>query len=142
MQRLIKTEEDYNVALERLDEIFHADPGSPEADELELLVVLVEKYEHDLVGEFPNPDPIEAIKFKMEQNNLTQLDLANLLGHKSRASEILSRKRSMSLKIIRKISAAWQIPLGILAQEYELGWGAYIPKKETYSLKCCSNWSL
>lgn len=91
--KLIKTEEEYEKALARLDEIFHAKSGSKEQEELEVLVLLLEKYENETVGEFPNPDPIEAIKFKMEQMGMTQTDLANLIGLKSRASEILARKR-------------------------------------------------
>lgn len=90
--KLIKTEKEYEKALARLDEIFHAKSGWKEQEELEVLVLLLEKYENETVGEFPNPDPIEAIKFKMEQMGMTQTDLANLIGLKSRASEILARK--------------------------------------------------
>lgn len=116
--RLIKTEEDYKKALERLEEIFHSKKGTKENEELEILVMFIEKYETELVGEFPNPDPIEAIKFKMEQMEMTQKDLADLLGLKSRASEILSRKRPMSINIIRKLSRALSIPADILIQPY------------------------
>ena len=117
--KLIKTEEDYENALKRLDEIFHAKENSKEQEELEVLVVLIEKYENETVGEFPNPDPIEAIKFKMEQMDLSQRDLAELIGLKSRASEILTRKRPMSIGIIRKLSQALSIPADILIQPYE-----------------------
>lgn len=65
--RLIKTEEDYDKALKRLDKIFHANKDSKEHEELEILVLLIKKYEDETVGEFPDPDPIEAIKFRMEQ---------------------------------------------------------------------------
>ena len=100
--KLIKSKEDYQKALNRLDEIFHAKKGTKERDELDILVLLIQKYEDDTVGEFPDPDPIEAIKFKMEQMDLSQKNLAEVIGLKSRASEILSRKRPMSINIIRK----------------------------------------
>lgn len=117
--KLIKTEKEYQKALNRLDEIFHAKSGSKEHQELELLVLLIEKFEDETVGEFPDPDPIEAIKFKMEQMELSQSDLAKLIGLKSRASEILSRKRPMSINIIRKLSKALSIPADILIQPYK-----------------------
>ncbi len=118
--KVIKTEEDYQKSLKRLEKIFHAKDGSKEQEELEVLVILIEKYENELVGEFPNPDPIEAIKFKMEQMEMTQKDLAEIIGLKSRASEILSRKRPMSINIIRKLSDALSIPAHILIQPYKL----------------------
>ena len=117
--KLIKTEEDFNKALKRLDKIFHAKEGSKEQEELEILLLLIEKYETDQLGEFPNPDPIEAIKFKMDQMELTQKDLAELIGLKSRASEILSKRRPMSINIIRKLSKALAIPADILIQPYK-----------------------
>ena len=117
--KLIKTEQDYQHALNRLDKIFHAKKGTKEHEELEVLVLLIQKYEDDTVGEFPDPDPIEAIKFKMEQLEMSQKDLADVIGLKSRASEILSRKRPMSINIIRKLSKALSIPADILIQPYE-----------------------
>ncbi len=117
--KLIKTEDQYQKALSRLDEIFHAEPGTQEHDELEVIVLLIEKYELETTGEFPDPDPIEAIKFKMEQMELNQNDLAKIIGLKSRASEILSRKRPMSISIIRKLSKALSIPADILIQPYK-----------------------
>ena len=117
--RIIKTDEDYQIALKRVDKIFHAKKGTKEQDELEILVMLIEKYENEIVGDFPDPDPIEAIKFKMEQMEMTQKDLARVLGLKSRASEILSRKRPMSISMIRKISQALSIPADILIQPYD-----------------------
>ena len=117
--KLIKTEADYQKAMKRIDKIFHAKDGSKEQDELEILVMLIQKYETEVVGEFPDPDPIDAIKFKMDQMDMTQKDLAELLGLKSRASEILSRKRPMSINIIRKLSTALSIPADILIQPYE-----------------------
>jgi len=117
--KLIKTEDHYQKALNRLDKIFHAEPGTREHEELEVIALLIEKYETETVGEFPDPDPIEAIKFKMEQMELNQKDLAKIIGLKSRASEILSRKRPMSINIIRKLSKALSIPADILIQPYK-----------------------
>jgi len=117
--KLIKTEEEYQKALKRLDKIFHSKTGTKEQEELEILVMLIQRYEDETVGEFPDPDPIEAIKFKMEQMEMNQKDLAEVIGLKSRASEILSRKRPMSINIIRKISKALSIPADILIQPYE-----------------------
>ena len=117
--KLIKTEEEYQKALKRLDKIFHAKKGTKQQEELEILVMLIQRYEDETVGEFPDPDPIEAIKFKMEQMEMTQKDLAEVIGLKSRASEILSRKRPMSINIIRKISTALSIPADILIQPYK-----------------------
>lgn len=117
--KIIKTEKEYQKVLKRLEVIFHANKGSKEHEELEILVLLIQKYETELVGEFPDPDPIEAIKFKMEQMEMTQKDLAEVIGLKSRASEILSRKRPMSINIIRKLSKALSIPADILIQPYE-----------------------
>lgn len=118
--KLIKSEEDYQKGLKRLDKIFHSQQGSKEQEELEILVMLLEKYEIETVGDFPNPDPIEAIKFKMEQMDITQSDLAKIIGLKSRASEILSKKRPMSINIIRKLSDSLDIPADILIQPYEI----------------------
>lgn len=113
----IKTEEDYNAALERLEVIFDAVPGTPESDELEILGILIEQFEKE---HYPIdlPDPIEAIKFRMEQMGYTQSDLAEIIGQKSRASEILNRKRKLSLEMIRQISNKLHIPTDILVQVY------------------------
>ena len=115
--KLIKTKEDYNEAMARLELIFDAKKGSAEGDELELLSILIDNYEkiHYPIG---LPDPIEAIKFRMEQMNYTQKDLANILGIKSRASEILNRKRKLSLEMIRQLHSKLKIPTEILIQAY------------------------
>ena len=113
----IKTEKDYNQALERLETIFDAKPGSVEGDELEVLGILIDKYENE---HFPIglPDPIEAIKFRMEQMGYNQNDLANIVGLKSRASEILNRKRKLSLEMIRQLHERLNIPTDVLIQTY------------------------
>ena len=113
----IKTEKDYNQALERLETIFDAKLGSTEGDELEVLGILIDQYENE---HFPIglPDPIEAIKFRMEQMGYNQNDLANIVGLKSRASEILNRKRKLSLEMIRQIHERLNIPTDVLIQTY------------------------
>ncbi|AZI33111.1 helix-turn-helix domain-containing protein [Kaistella carnis] len=113
----IKTEQDYNQALERLEVIFDAKKGTKEGDELEVLGILIEKYEDD---HFPIdlPDPIEAIKFRMEQMNYSQNDLAKVIGLKSRASEILNKKRKLSLEMIRNLHETMKIPTEVLIQPY------------------------
>ncbi len=113
----IKTKKDYSLALERLEKIFDAKKGSPEGDELEVLSILIEKYEneHFQVG---MPDPIEAIKFRMEQLGYSQSDLAKIVGLKSRASEILNRKRKLSLDMIRELHDKLKIPTDVLIQAY------------------------
>ena len=113
----IKTEKDYQNALERLDLIFDAEKGSVQGDELEILGILIENYENE---NFPIgfPDPIEAIKFRMEQMGYSQTDLARMIGLKSRASEILSRKRKLTLEMIRLIHDRMKIPTEVLIQSY------------------------
>ncbi len=113
----IKTKKDYNQALERLEQIFDAKKGSSAGDELEVLGILIEKYEdeHFPVG---MPDPVEAIKFRMEQLGYSQADLAKVVGLKSRASEILNRKRKLSLDMIRELHDKLKIPTDVLIQAY------------------------
>jgi HTH-type transcriptional regulator / antitoxin HigA len=114
---LIKTVNDYNQALERLEVIFDSKRGTEEGDELELLGMLIDQYENE---HFPIdlPDPIEAIKFRMDQMGYNQNDLAKIIGFKSRASEILSRKRKLSLEMIRQLHAELNIPTDVLIQSY------------------------
>ncbi|CAN5156696.1 helix-turn-helix domain-containing protein [soil metagenome] len=115
--KAIKSEKDYDLALMRLDAIFHAEVDTPEGDEAEVLSILIEKYEdeHYSIG---MPDPIEAIKFRMEQMGMNQKDLAKVIGFTSRVSEILSKKRKLTLNMIRKLSSTLQIPTEVLVQDY------------------------
>ena len=94
----IKTKKDYALAMQRLEKIFDAKPWTPEGDELEVLSILIEKYENDH-SPIDYPDPIEAIKFRMEQWGYSQNDLAEVVGLKSRASEILNKKRKLTLEM-------------------------------------------
>lgn len=113
----IKNAKQYKAALARLEKVFDATPGTKEGDESEMLVILIEDYEqkHYPVGP---PDPIEAIKFYMEQKGYTLKDLEQALGYKSRVSEILSRKRKLNLSMIRSLHEKWKIPLECLVKDY------------------------
>ena len=115
--KVIKSEKEYNQALVRLDVVFDAPPDTPEGDEAELLVVLIEKYEDE---NFPieAPDPIEAIKYRMEQMNMKKKDLASILGYRSRVTEILNRRRKLTLKMIRNLHNKLNIPYESLIQDY------------------------
>ena len=113
----IKTEQDYQDALKRLEVIFDAAPNTIEGDELEILGVLIDNYEN-IYFPVDLPDPIEAIKFRMEQLNYNNHDLARIIGLKSRVSEILNKKRKLSIGIIRKLHEALRIPTDVLVQEY------------------------
>lgn len=115
--KAIKTEQDYSDALMRLEEIFDAKKGTKEGDELEVLGILIEKYE-DKNFPIDLPDPIEAIKFRMEQMDYSQNDLAKVIGLKSRASEILNKKRKLSLEMIRNLNSIMKIPSEVLLQAY------------------------
>jgi HTH-type transcriptional regulator / antitoxin HigA len=115
--KVIKTEKEYQQALTRLEKIFDAKKGSKEGDELELLSLLIDTYEQQ---KYPIglPDPIEAIKFRMDQLGYKQKDLAAVMGLKSRVSEILNKKRKLTLDMIRKLSEELSIPTEILVREY------------------------
>jgi len=115
--KAIKTEDDYSQALMRLEEIFHAPANSPEGDEAEVLSILIEKYEDENYPIDP-PDPIEAIRFRMEQTGMSKQDLAKIIGYKSRVSEIFSRKRKLSLKMIRNLHEKLKIPYESLISDY------------------------
>jgi HTH-type transcriptional regulator / antitoxin HigA len=117
--KLIKTKNDYNEALRKIENVLAkgVKKGTKEGDELEILLLLVEKYED---AHFPidAPDPVEAIKFRMEQMDLKPRDLEAILGNKSLVSKILNRKRSLSLAMIRNLNKALHIPTEILIREY------------------------
>ena len=115
--KIIKTESEYKKALTKLEKLFNAKPNTPKGDELELLSLLIHKYEQE---KYPidMPDPIEAIKFRMEQMGYTQNDLAKIIGLKSRASEILNRKRPLTLEMIRNLHEKMNIPTQVLIQAY------------------------
>lgn len=117
--KIIKTEEEYQIALKRLDEVFFADENTPEGDEAELLMLLIQNYEHQHYPIGP-PDPIEAIKIRMEELNLKQKDMVGLMGGKSRVSEILNRKKRLTVEMIRVISEKLKISAATLINDYPL----------------------
>ena len=118
--KIIKTEEDYDLALARLDELFDAKPGTPEGDELEVLSLLMEKYEKENHA-IDLPSPIEAIKFRMEQAGLRQADLIPYIGSSAKVSEVLSEKRPLTISMMKALHRDFGIPaevfLGINADE-------------------------
>ena len=105
----IKTERDYRNALKQIEKLWDAKPNTPKGDRLEVLVTLVEAYEHKHYKIEP-PDAIEAIKFRMEQLGLKQSDLAKYLGGRSRASEVLNRKRKLTVDMMRSLRKHLDIP--------------------------------
>ncbi len=109
----IKTEEDYQAALSKIEELWGAEKDSPQGDELDLLITLVESYEMKHYPIAP-PDPIDAIKFRMEQLGMTKADMVQYLGSQSRVSEVLNRKRTLSLKMIKSLYKGLKIPAEIL----------------------------
>ena len=115
----ITTEQEYESALKELEPIFEADPNTTDGQKAELLSILIEAYE-DKHYPIPASDPIEAIKFRMEQMNMKSKDLGVIIGYKERASEILNRKRKLTLPMIRRISTNLNIPTAVLVQEYQI----------------------
>ena len=104
--KLIKTQREYRTALRRVEQLMDARPGTADGDELELLAALIEIYE-EKHAPVPPPDPIEAIRFRMEQEHLRPLDLVPLLGSRSRVSEVLNGKRPLTLTITCCGSTTW-----------------------------------
>jgi HTH-type transcriptional regulator/antitoxin HigA len=113
----IRNEKEYDAALARVDTLMELNPmlGTKQSDELEVLVLLIEKYEEEAWA-ISAPDPIEAIKYKMDQMHLKQKDLVPYIGNKSKVSELLNRKISLSLTMIKNLSQALHIPLEVLIQ--------------------------
>jgi HTH-type transcriptional regulator/antitoxin HigA len=111
--RPIKTENDYTAAISRIEELWGAKKDTPEGDELDLLVTLVESYEMKHYPIAP-PDPIDAIKFRMEQMDMTKADMVKYIGSESRVSEILNRERSLTLEMIKSLYKGLKIPADIL----------------------------
>ena len=116
---LLQSEKDYEKALKRLDEVFDARPGSKDDLEADLLVLLIEKYEEEKYP-IPDPDPVEAIKFIMEQKSLKQKDLIGIIGDKATVSKVLKRKRKLTIDMIRKLNRTLKIPFEALINDYEL----------------------
>ena len=115
----IKTNSDYQMALSRLEERFDAPIGTPESDEADVLGLLIDEYENK---HYPieAPDPIEAIKIRMEEMQLKQIDLVPEIGGKSRVSEILNKKRKLTVDMIRKLAIRLNLSAGLLIKDYQL----------------------
>jgi len=114
--KVIKTDEDHDRALQRIDELMDAELGTPDGDELDLLVTLVELYENKTYT-IDLPDPIEAIRFRMEQMGMKPKDLIPFIGSRSKVSEVLSRQRPLSITMIRKLHKELGIPADVLLNE-------------------------
>ncbi|NCO32551.1 MAG: transcriptional regulator [Armatimonadetes bacterium CG2_30_59_28] len=115
----VRTEADYEAALEEIERLLAARPGTPEGDRLEILATLVEAYE-DRHYAIPLPDPVEAIIYHLESRGLSRRDLEPFLGSKARVSEVLNRKRPLTLQMIRKLSEGLGLPVETLIQPYPL----------------------
>jgi HTH-type transcriptional regulator/antitoxin HigA len=117
----IKNEKEYDEALNRVDELMELNPelNTPLSDELEVLVLLIEKYEEKYWA-IDEPDPIEAIKIRMEQMNLKQKDLIPYIGNASKVSELLNKKISLSLKMITNLANGLKLPIDILIPKMQV----------------------
>jgi len=117
--RPLKTERDYENALQRIEDIFDAPTNSIDGDEAEILSLLIEDYENEFYS-IEAPDPIEAIKIRMEEMGLKQKDLVVFIGQKSKVSEILNRKRRLTVEMIRNLSEALRLSASLLIKDYKL----------------------
>src|SRR4051812_20553076 len=113
----IKTKADYQATLRRVDALMHAQPNTPEGDALDLLTTLIAAYEAQHYPILP-PDPVEALLYWMESRDLTRRDLEPLLGSRARVAEILNRRRTLTLEMIRRLHTTLGIPADILIQPY------------------------
>ena len=116
--RPIKTEADYDAALNEIEALMDAEPNTPECDKLDVLAILVEAYESEHY-EIPAPDPIDALEYYLESRDMSRKDLEPFIGTRARVSEILNRKRPLTLSMIRRLEAGTGIPASILIQPYE-----------------------
>ena len=114
----IRTEDDYRAALADIDRLMDAEPDTPEGDRLDVLATLVEAWEEKHVP-IEEPDPIEAIRHRMEALGIDRKELEALIGGRNRVSEVLNRKRPLSLTMIRRLSETLRIPAGALIRPYE-----------------------
>lgn len=117
--KLIKTEADYRKALKKLEEIFDSMIGTPESDEADILGLMIDEYEKKHYH-IDAPDPIEAIRIRMEEMQLKQVDLADAIGGKNRVSEVLNRKRKLTVEMIRNLTKKLNLSPGLLISEYKL----------------------
>jgi HTH-type transcriptional regulator/antitoxin HigA len=116
--RPIRTKADYRAALKEVERLWDAEPGTPAGDRVEVLVTLIEAYEAEHFP-IPAPDPIAAIAFVMEQKGLSRRDLEPAIGSRGRVSEVLTRKRPLTLPMVRALSELLRIPTDMLVRSYE-----------------------
>jgi len=116
--RPIKTKSDYRAALKEVERLWEAEPGTPDGDRVDVLVTLIEAYEAQHFP-IPAPDPIAAIEFMIAQKGLSRRDLEPAIGSRGRVSEVLTRKRPLTLPMVRALSALLHIPAEVLVQPYE-----------------------
>jgi HTH-type transcriptional regulator/antitoxin HigA len=117
--KLIETKFEYNKALKRMEEIFDAEPNTKEGQEADVLALLIEEYEEENY-KIDSPDPIVAIKIRMEELKLKQKDLVGVVGSKGIVSEVLNKKRRLTINMIRNLSDKLKIAVNVLIQEYQL----------------------
>lgn len=115
----IKTKSDYEKALLRLEKVFDAKANTPFGDEAEILSMLIENYENEHYA-IDAPDPIEAIKIRMDEMNIKQADLVNIIGSKSRVSEVLNKRRKLTVEMIRNLTGMLKLSANVLVQDYTL----------------------
>ena len=115
----IKNDADYQAALEEIERLFAAAPDTPDGDRLEVLTTLVEAYEEKHYN-IPMPDPIEAILYHMESRGLSRRDLEPYIGSRARVSEVLNRKRPLTMEMIRNLHTGLGMPAEVLIQPYHM----------------------
>ena len=115
--KILKTKKDYQQALQRFEQVFEAKKGTPQSNEADILALLIQQYE-DKHFVIEAPTPLEAIKYRMEQQGLTNSDLAQILGFKSRVTDLFKKNRKLNLTMVRRLHESLQIPLETLVKEY------------------------
>ena len=115
----IRTKKDYDAAMKEIDRLFNADPGTREGDRLEVLATLIEAYEEKHHRISP-PNPIDAIRYYMESRGLSRSDMGKYIGSRARVSEVLNRKRALTMEMIRNLHKGFGIPAEVLIQPYRI----------------------
>jgi HTH-type transcriptional regulator/antitoxin HigA len=119
--RPIRSEADYEAAIAEIERLWNAEPGSDDGDKLDILATLVERYENERWPiDTSSVDPIDILKYLIEEGGRTQAELAELLGSRSRASELLNRKRSLTAEMIHLLNTEWNVPAELLIKPYRL----------------------
>ncbi|MET0444157.1 MAG: transcriptional regulator [Pseudorhodoplanes sp.] len=114
--RLIRNDDDHAAALREIERLWGAEVGTVDGDKLDVLAMLVEKYEADRWPDEDTSDPVDLLNYAIDELGHSQAELAELLGSRSRASEVLGRRRALTVEMIRKVSAAWKIPAELLVR--------------------------